>query len=296
MRRISGPFSPQLAPSWLAVLATLALVKKCRHRIDAGAGGCPRGGAHRASRRRDATVLGRLLVSAGAAFIATSGQGVLAQAAPQAGFEPDAALIEEALTLARQSAASLAPVGARIVASAGPLDARLRLAPCARVEPFLAAGLPTWGTTRVGLRCVSGRVRWRAFLPVQVQVLAPAWTSKAALPSGALVASEQWELAETDWAAAPSPPLGALAAIAGRTLARPVSPGQALREADLQARRWFANGQAVRIVASGPGFNVQADGLALGHGIEGQPVRVRTEGGRILTGQAVGEALVEVRP
>lgn len=296
MRRISGPFPWQLAPSRRAVLATVALVKKCRHQVNAGAGGRPRGAAHRAPRLLDKIFLGTLLATAGAAFIASATPVAAAQGAAQANYEPDAALVEAALALARQAASSLAPAGARVAASAGPLDARLRLAPCARVEPFLAAGLPTWGATRVGLRCTSGRVLWRAFLPVQVQVLAPAWTSKAALPGGAVVAGDQWELAETDWAAAPTPPLGALATIVGRTLARPINPGQALRETDLQARRWFANGQAVRIVASGPGFSIQADGLALGHGIEGQPVRVRTEGGRILTGQAVGEALVEVRP
>ncbi len=280
MSPIRARFAPQLTSRRRASIATLALVKKCRHRALAGArdSGCRF--AHRA---RQAIAAGAVVLGATAA---------LAQPA----FEPEPAVIEAALALARQSAAALAPVPARIEATAGALDARLRLAPCARVEPFVAPGLPAWGATRVGLRCVAGRVLWRAFIPVQVQVLAPAWTSKAALPSGAVVASEQWELAETDWAAAPSPPLGALATIAGRTLARPVNPGQALRESDLQARRWFANGQAVRILATGPGYSIQSEGLALGHGIEGQPVRVRTEGGRILTGQAVGEALVEVRP
>ncbi|MBI5717812.1 MAG: flagellar basal body P-ring formation protein FlgA [Burkholderiales bacterium] len=190
----------------------------------------------------------------------------------------------------------MAPAGARVVAQAGALDPRLRLAPCARVEPHLVPGLPSWGATRVGLRCVAGPVAWRTTLPVQVQVLAPAWTSKAALPAGTLVAADQWELTETDWAAPPAQPLGPLATIAGRTLARAIHPGQALREHDLLARRWFVNGQAVRVVTSGAGYSVQAAGLALGHGIEGQPVRVRTEGGRILVGQAVGEALVEVRP
>jgi len=203
--------------------------------------------------------------------------------------------VAQALGLVREAAAALAPPGARIAASAGVLDARLRLAPCARIEPYLVAGLSGWGSTRVGLRCADGRVAWRVFLPVQVQVLAPAWTSKAALPAGALVASDQWELAETDWAAAASPPLGAGASIAGRTLARPIVPGQALREADLQARRWFSSGQPVRIVAAGPGYSVTVEGQALGHGIEGQPVRVRTEGGRILTGQPMGEGWVEVR-
>lgn len=256
-------------------------MKKCRQRVDPGV----RDGGRRPAHLPRRTVFTFLLAAA-------TGGACLAQAG---GYAPDAATTEAALALARQSASVLAPPGARLTATAGALDARLRLAACARVEPYLVSGLPSWGATKVGLRCTSGPVLWRAFLPVQVQVLAPAWTSKAALPAGAVVASDQWELAEADWAAAPSPPLGALSTIVGRTLSRPMQPGQALREADLQARRWFSNGQAVRIVAAGPGFNIQAEGLALGHGIEGQPVRVRTEAGRILTGHAVGEALVEVR-
>ena len=234
------------------------------------------------------------------------------------------AVREQAQALAQQAAAALAPPGARIVATAGALDARLRLAPCARIEPHLVAGLPSWGATRVGLRCTgaaaavstagkagtagasstagtagtagtANAVGWRVYLPMQVQVLAPAWTSKAALPTGALLVADQWELAETDWAAATSPPLGAAAAIAGRTLARPLAQGQALRESDLQARRWFASGEAVGIVTIGPGYSIRTEGQALGHGVEGQPVRVRTEAGRIFTGQAVGTGLVEVR-
>lgn len=210
-------------------------------------------------------------------------------------FELTPALREQAASLLRQAGEAIAPPGARVLASTGALDTRLRLAPCARVEPYLVAGLPAWGSTRVGLRCVAGAVAWRAFLPAQVQALAPGWTSKVSLPAGALVAADQWLLAETDWAAAASPPLGAQAIIVGRTLARPVVAGQALRESDLRARRWFAIGQAVRVIAGGPGYQIETEGQALGHGIEGQPVRVRTEAGRILTGQPVGESLVEVR-
>ncbi|MCW5635048.1 MAG: flagellar basal body P-ring formation protein FlgA [Rubrivivax sp.] len=223
-------------------------------------------------------------------------QATVAVPAAGAGYELRDDARDAALALVRQAAAALAPEGARIVATAGTMDARLRLAPCARVEPHLVAGLPVWGATRVALRCASGAVAWRAYLPVTVQVLAPAWTSKSVLPAGALVVAEQWQLAQADWAASPSPPVEPDTPIAGRTLARPVAPGQALREADLQARRWFSTGQAVRIVATGEGFSISADGQALGHGIEGQPVRVRTEAGRIVTGLPVGESLVEVRP
>jgi flagellar basal body P-ring formation protein FlgA len=281
MRPISAPFHRQLAPTAGPAMATLVAVKKCHHRVEVGTCNIGRGPA--AARLARAALAACAAVATGAC-------------AAQTAFEPDAVTTQAALALVRESASALAPAGARITASAGALDARLRLAACARVEPYLVAGLPSWGATRVGLRCTSGPVHWRAFLPVQVQVLAPAWTSRAALPAGALVANDQWEVAETDWAASPTPPIGALSPIAGHTLARPVQPGQALREADLLARRWFSNGQSVRIVAAGPGFSIQGEGLALGHGIEGQPVRVRTEAGRVLTGRAVGESLVEVRP
>lgn len=308
MRPISAAFHAQFPPPGGHPIATLALVKKCLN--SAKSRQCAQWRQRSASSaqpaRQFAGPCAPVAASSVAAFLAGLVASVVTVAAspvaaqprspsPTAAFEPDAAVREQALSLVRQAATALAPAGALVIASAGSLDARLRLAHCARVEPYLVAGLAAWGSTRVGLRCTAGAVAWRIFLPVQVQVLAPAWTSRAALPAGATVAEGQWELAETDWAAASSPPLGAQAMIVGRTLARPLLPGQALREADLQARRWFSSGQAVRIVASGAGFALSTDGQALGHGIEGQPVRVRTEAGRILTGQAVGQALVEVR-
>ncbi|MBL8341063.1 MAG: flagellar basal body P-ring formation protein FlgA [Rubrivivax sp.] len=247
------------------------------------------------SRPGKATATRRAAAGVVVALAGAPGIGVAGAAPTAVAFEPSTEVRHAAVALVQQAASAMAPPGARVVARPGALDARLKLAPCARVEPFLVAGQPAWGATRVGLRCTEGALRWRVFLPVQVQVLAPAWTSKAALPAGATLSAEQWELTDVDWAAAPSLPLGAGRVVAGRTLARPVEPGQALRESDLAARRWFNSGQAVRIVAAGRGYQVSGEGLALGHGIEGQPVRVRTEGGRIVTGQPVGDSLVEVR-
>ncbi|MBL8324322.1 MAG: flagellar basal body P-ring formation protein FlgA [Rubrivivax sp.] len=247
------------------------------------------------SRSRPARAAATWCAALGGVVVLAGAPGISPAAQTAGTFELSTAVRDAAVALVQQAATAVAPPGARVVARPGMLDVRLKLAPCARVETFLVAGLPAWGTTRVGLRCAQGASRWKAFLPVHVQVLAPAWTSKGALPAGAALSAEQWELADVDWAAAPSLPLGAGRVVAGRTLARPVAPGQALRESDLAARRWFASGQAVRIVAAGHGYQVSAEGLALGHGIEGQPVRVRTEGGRIVTGQPVGDSLVEVR-
>ena len=51
----------------------------------------------------------------------------------------------------------------RMQVSVGQLDARLRLTPCARVEPYLPPGARLWGRTRLGLRCLEGETRWNTF-------------------------------------------------------------------------------------------------------------------------------------
>lgn len=202
--------------------------------------------------------------------------------------------VAEALTLATDAAAALAPPGARVLASAGTLDARLRLAPCADVTSYLPAGSPPWGRTRVGLRCNQGATRWNVYLPVIVQVLAPAVVVASALPAGAQLDPSQLGLAEVDWAAASTPPFTAADALSGRILARPVAAGQGLRASDLQPRRWFAIGDTVRISARGAGFAITAEGQALTHGHEGQPARVRTDSGRVVVGRPVGDRHLEL--
>jgi flagellar basal body P-ring formation protein FlgA len=218
---------------------------------------------------------------------------VLAQAAPAA---VPSASITQALALVSEAAATLAPAGARVETLPGTLDSRLRLAPCARIAAFLVPGTSAWGRTRVGMRCETGPSRWTVYLPVTVQVWAPAVVPVGAMAVGARLEAEQLKMAEVDWAAAASAPFADPAALAGRVLARGVPAGQALRVPDLQARLWFAAGDPVRVVAQGPGFAISADGRAVSAGMEGQRVRVRIGENRIVEGRAVGPRAVEVGP
>jgi flagella basal body P-ring formation protein FlgA len=100
--------------------------------------------------------------------------------------------------------------------------------------------------------------------------------------------------AEVDLAATRQAPLARAALAQGRALVRPLASGQALQPGDLRARQWFAAGDSVRLVASGSGWQIQGEGQALAPGVEGQAVRVRTESGRVVSGVAVAERLVEV--
>ena len=216
-------------------------------------------------------------------------------ASPAAQAELPPEVVAQALALSRSAASALAPARSRIEVQAGVLDPRLKLAPCARIEPYLPSGVPAWGLTRVGLRCTQGQTLWSVFLPVSVKVWASGVVATAALPAGARLSAEQLGQQEVAWADPGSPPFTAAEAVVGRSLSRAVAAGQPLRQIDLQSRQWFAVGETVRIEAVGDGFSISSEGQALTQGLEGQLARVRTENGRVLSGRAVGERRVEVR-
>ena len=182
----------------------------------------------------------------------------------------------------------------RVQVALGRPDPRLQLAACARIEPFDPSGVPAWGATRIGLRCAEGTVAWKVTLPATVQMFTRALVLPTGLPAGATIAAGQLATAEVDAAAHADPVLTDEAQALGRVLARPVAPGEALRRGHLRVRQWFAAGDTVRIVASGAGWSVSGEGRAIGPGIEGQPVSVRTDSGRTVTGYATGERRLEV--
>lgn len=215
--------------------------------------------------------------------------GTAAAAAPPASVEDWPAQIRR---LAQQAQAGM-PAGTRVEVEVGTLDPRLKLAPCARIVPHLPTGVRLWGRAQVGLRCAEG-ARWNVYLPVTVKVYARAWTASQPLALGTVLSAAHLQQEEVDIAAEPSPPIAQPQAAIGRPLARALKAGQVLREADLRPRQWFATGDTVRIVGSGRGFAISAEGQALMPGIDGQPVKVRTEGGRVVVGRAIASRQIEV--
>jgi flagellar basal body P-ring formation protein FlgA len=205
----------------------------------------------------------------------------------------DDTLAQRVQSLASEASQQAAP-GLRVEVRIGQLDPRLKLAPCTTVQPYLPAGMKLWGPARIGLRCADAGVRWNVFLPITVDAFGPGLVAAAALPAGATLTAADLKPATVNLSASPSAALAAAELAIGRTLARPLQPGDALRDADLRVRQWFAAGDTVRVVAGGSGWRIHGEGQALSPGLEGQTVRVRTESGRIVSGLATGERLVEV--
>jgi flagellar basal body P-ring formation protein FlgA len=225
--------------------------------------------------------------------------GVLAPVAAQAqagnpSSAVDSGLASQVQQFALEASRKMAMPGLRLQVQVGQLDPRLRLAPCHSVQPYLPSGTRLWGATRIGLRCLDGAARWNVFLPIRVDVFGPALVANAPLPAGHVLAAADLRSAEVNLAATPTAPLARQELAVGRALARPLVAGSAVQAVDLRARLWFAAGDSVRLVAAGNGWRIHGEGLAMAPGIEGQRVRVRTESGRIVSGVAVAERLVEV--
>ena len=228
-------------------------------------------------------------MSAALAQDAVLGSGLEAQVRQLALHSLQAPAVDAAPSL---PAAALATP--RIEISIGQLDPRLRLAPCERIEPYLPEGVRLWGKARIGLRCLQGASKWNVYLPITVKAFGPALVAVGAAAAGSVLTAGDLALAEVDLAEDASPALSNNLLTVGRVLARPLKAGQSLRQSHLKLRQWFAAGDTVNVVAQGAGFSVAGDAQALTNGIEGQPARVRTEGGRVLTGLPVGERRMEL--
>ena len=205
----------------------------------------------------------------------------------------DDAVTQRVQSLANDASRQAAP-GLRVEVRVGQLDPRLKLAPCANVQPYLPVAMKLWGAARIGLRCADAGVRWNVFLPITVDVFGPGLVAVGPLPVGAVLTAADLKPGTVNLSASPSTAIAVAELAIGRSLARPLAPGDALRDADLRARQWFAAGDNVRIVAGGSGWRIHGEGQALNPGLEGQTVRVRTESGRIVSGVAAGDRIVEV--
>ena len=183
----------------------------------------------------------------------------------------------------------------RMEVQMGQLDSRLRLAACARVEPYLPAGSRLWGRTRLGLRCVQGSVPWNVFLPITVRAYGQAWVAQGNIPAGKTLSAEDAVPAEVDWAEDSAPVFANAQDFIGMVAVRQLTSGQALRQSMVRPPSLFSAGSPVQVMVNGGGFSVSSSGKAMAAAGEGQQVRVRMDNGRLVTGTVNANGVVYVQ-
>lgn len=216
--------------------------------------------------------------------------GAVAQTAPNGPSYEEIAARWVQDGVAREAAES----GLKMDVQMGTLDARLKLAPCGHVEPFLPVGSRLWGKSRVGLRCVDGISRWSVTVPVSVKAVGNAWVVRNPVALGSVVKVSDLVEAEVDWAEDTVPVVRTQSEWLGQIATRSLQTGQTLRQGMTKPAQVFQAGAAVRVVAQGVGFMVTSEAQALSAGVVGQQARVRMESGRVTSGMVLDIRTVKI--
>ncbi len=177
--------------------------------------------------------------------------------------------------------------------SVNKLDPRLDLAACAAPQAFMPTGSRVWGKTTVGIRCTVP-TPWTVYIQAKISVVADYIVTAAPLAQGQIVSATDLATMQGDLTTLPTGIITDAAQAIGRTVTLSLQAGSALRQDSLRSQPAVQQGQTVRLVSVGPGFQVSSEGQALTSAGEGQLVQARTQGGQMIRGIAKAGGVVEV--
>ncbi|MDD5247928.1 MAG: flagellar basal body P-ring formation chaperone FlgA [Rhodocyclaceae bacterium] len=175
----------------------------------------------------------------------------------------------------------------------GAIDPNNNLAACAALEVAMAPGARAWGRTTVAVRCVQAN-GWSMFVPVQIRVVADYLVTARPIAQGQVVRDADIVRQNGDLADLPTGILTAAEQAVGHTATMSVPAGRPLRADMLRQAFVVQQGQSVKVVSRGPGFQVANEGRALNNAAEGQVVQVRLGNSQVVSGIARAGGIVEV--
>ncbi|MBS0346765.1 MAG: flagellar basal body P-ring formation protein FlgA [Proteobacteria bacterium] len=167
------------------------------------------------------------------------------------------------------------------------------LPPCVQLEAFLPPGSRQWGRLTVGVRCLAPSA-WSAYVPAEVRVRGVYLVTATPLTAGQIVGPDDLrrEIGElstqaTDVLTDPSQAVGHAARIS-------LAAGKPLAASNLRLPPAVVQGQPVKVISRGPGFQVANDGTALSTASDGQGAQVRLSTGQVVRGVARNGGFVEI--
>ncbi|MFI4939103.1 MAG: flagellar basal body P-ring formation chaperone FlgA [Burkholderiales bacterium] len=175
----------------------------------------------------------------------------------------------------------------------GPIDPHLFLASCPGPEVFLPNGNRAWGKTTVGVRCTEP-TRWTVYIAATVHMTGDYVAAVTPLAQGQVIGPHDVAVVHGDLTTLPPGVITDLSQAIGFTMSRSLPPGIPLRVDSLRSRQAIQQGQVVRLVSSGDGFSVTAEGRALSSASEGQIIQAKTAAGQIVSGIAKLGGTLEV--
>lgn len=183
----------------------------------------------------------------------------------------------------------------QIIVGLGKIDNRITLPNCVKLEPFIPTGGRLWGNSSVGVRCNSP-TSWTIYVQVDIQVMANVIHVARPLTQGRPLTIEDITPKNVNLTQMPEGIFTDPSQVIGKIPISSLPTGQPLRQHMLRLPHIIVRGQKVKLHVQGRGFIVSSEGQALSDAAEGQVVQVRNESGRIISGFAQPNAIVNVRP
>ncbi|VVE16936.1 flagellar basal body P-ring formation chaperone FlgA [Pandoraea terrigena] len=158
-----------------------------------------------------------------------------------------------------------------------------RMPSCAGLEPFLPPGARLWGATTVGVRC-SGERPWTLYLQARVSINATYFVAARQINPGETIGPNDLSPRQGDLTLLPRTVATDAGQIIGTVAVNRITSGLPIRSDLLRSAIAVQQGQTVRVVSRGSGFEVSTEGQVLSRASAGDPVQVRTRTGQLVSG------------
>lgn len=175
----------------------------------------------------------------------------------------------------------------------GKIDPRLNLPECSNLSPFLLPGSKPWGKITLGIRCTNPKA-WSIYVAAQVQIMADYYVSTTTLAQGQIIGAADISKVRGDVSTFPAGTITNPAQAIGKSTNTSISSGTILRTEVLKSLAVIQQGQSVKVISGGPGFQVTTEAQAISNAIEGQVARAKTSSGQFVSGIAKAGGIIEI--
>ncbi len=189
-----------------------------------------------------------------------------------------------------------ATLSKQVIVNVDNIDKHLNLPKCPELEPFMPSGSRLWGRTSIGVRCNNQSTSWTIYVQAEVNIMANVLHVARPVSTGQALTYEDITPQNVNLTQMPDGILTDTAQVIGKVATTNLTAGQLLRSQMLRAPHAILRGQKVNLVVQGKGFSVSSEGQALADAAEGQIVQVRNKSGRIISGIARINSIVEIQP
>lgn len=177
--------------------------------------------------------------------------------------------------------------------SIGNIDADRLAGACQGFEVAMGNGARPWGRTQVVVNCRGGT--WKLWVPVQIRVLAEYLVIARPITAGQKVTEADVRMQLGELSDLPNGVLMDKEQAIGRAAIASLAAGRPLRADMLRQPMVVQQGQSVKVIGTGSGFQVANEGRAITSAAVGQVTQVRLNSGQILSGVVRADGSIEIR-